>query len=71
VLIYGIVGLGLMLLAGFTGLFSIGHAAFLGVGAYTEAALVNAGRAVPAGAGLSQRGCRPRSASSWGCRRCG
>ena len=39
VLIYSIVGLGLMLLAGFTGLFSIGHAAFLGVGAYTEAVL--------------------------------
>jgi branched-chain amino acid transport system permease protein len=39
VLIYGVVGLGLMLLAGFTGLFSIGHAAFMGVGAYTEAVL--------------------------------
>ena len=37
VLIYSVVGLGLMLLAGFTGLFSIGHAAFLGVGAYTQA----------------------------------
>lgn len=37
--IYGVVGLGLMLLAGYTGLFSIGHAAFLGVGAYTEAVL--------------------------------
>ncbi|MEW6705847.1 MAG: branched-chain amino acid ABC transporter permease [Pseudomonadota bacterium] len=37
--IYGVVGLGLMLLSGFTGLFSIGHAAFLGVGAYTEAYL--------------------------------
>ena len=37
VLIYAIVGLGLMLLAGFTGQFSIGHAAFLGVGAYTQA----------------------------------
>ena len=37
VLIYAIVGLGLMLLAGFTGLFSLGHAAFLGVGAYTVA----------------------------------
>ena len=34
VLIYAIAGLGLMLLAGFTGLFSIGHAAFLGVGAF-------------------------------------
>ena len=36
VLIYAIAGLGLMLLAGFTGLFSLGHAAFLGVGAYTQ-----------------------------------
>jgi len=43
VLIYSIVGLGLMLLAGFTGLFSIGHAAFLGVGAYTQAVLTHAG----------------------------
>ena len=47
VLIYAIVGLGLMLLAGFTGLFSIGHAAFLGVGAYTEAVLVAAGLPFP------------------------
>ena len=47
VLIYGIVGLGLMLLAGFTGLFSIGHAAFLGVGAYTQAVLVNMGWPFP------------------------
>ena len=47
ILIYGIVGVGLMLLAGFTGLFSIGHAAFLGVGAYTEAVLVNAGMPFP------------------------
>src|SRR4051812_15074496 len=47
VLIYGIVGLGLMLLAGFTGLFSIGHAAFVGVGAYTEAYLVNHGWPFP------------------------
>jgi branched-chain amino acid transport system permease protein len=37
--IYGIVGIGLMLLTGYTGLISIGHAAFLGVGAYTEAIL--------------------------------
>jgi branched-chain amino acid transport system permease protein len=57
VLIYAIVGLGLMLLAGFTGLFSIGHAAFLGVGAYTEAVLMNAGWPLPltllSAAGLS------------------
>ena len=38
VLIYAIVGLGLMLLAGFTGLFSLGHAAFLGKVCITPAA---------------------------------
>lgn len=36
VLVYAIAGLGLMVLAGYTGLASIGHAAFLGVGAYVE-----------------------------------
>jgi branched-chain amino acid transport system permease protein len=57
VLIYGIVGLGLMLLAGFTGLFSIGHAAFFGVGAYTQALLTGMGWPFPlalaSGAALS------------------
>lgn len=47
VLIYSIIGLGMMLLTGFTGLFSLGHAAFLGVGAYTQAVLVNAGFPFP------------------------
>jgi branched-chain amino acid transport system permease protein len=47
VLIYGIVGLGLMLLSGYTGLFSLGHAAFLGVGAYTQAVLTNMGWPFP------------------------
>ena len=54
VLIYSIAALGIMLLAGFTGLFSLGHAAFLGVGAYTQAVLTNAGVPFPialAGAG--------------------
>jgi len=37
--IYAIAGLGLMVLTGYTGLVSLGHAAFLGVGAYTEAVL--------------------------------
>lgn len=57
VLIYGVVGLGLMVLAGYTGLFSLGHAAFLGVGAYTQAVLTNHGVPFPlalaASAGLS------------------
>ena len=34
--IYSIIGLGLMLLVGFTGQISLGHAAFLAIGAYTE-----------------------------------
>ena len=47
VLIYSIAALGIMLLAGFTGLFSLGHAAFLGVGAYTHAVLTNMGVPFP------------------------
>ena len=47
VLIYAVVGLGLMLLAGYTGLFSLGHAAFLGTGAYTQAVLTNLGLPFP------------------------
>jgi branched-chain amino acid transport system permease protein len=45
--VYGIVGLGLMLLSGYTGLISMGHAAFLGVGAYTEAVLAARGWPFP------------------------
>ena len=41
--IYSIVGLGMMLLVGFTGQISLGHAAFLAVGAYTEALMQAAG----------------------------
>jgi branched-chain amino acid transport system permease protein len=41
--IYSIVGFGLMLLTGFTGQISLGHAAFLAVGAYTEALMQAAG----------------------------
>lgn len=35
ILIYAIVGVGMMLLAGYTGQISLGHAAFLAIGAYT------------------------------------
>ena len=35
VFIYSIVGVGLLILAGFTGQTSLGHAAFLAIGAYT------------------------------------
>jgi branched-chain amino acid transport system permease protein len=47
VLIYSMAGLGLMVLSGFTGLASIGHAAFLGVGAYTETVLTAHGWPFP------------------------
>jgi branched-chain amino acid transport system permease protein len=47
VLIYAVIGLGLMLLSGYTGLFSIGQAAFMGVGAYAEAVLTQAGWPFP------------------------
>jgi branched-chain amino acid transport system permease protein len=36
VFIYGVCGLALMVLAGYTGLISLGHAAFLGIGAYAH-----------------------------------
>src|SRR6184192_2080436 len=39
VFIYAIVGVGLMILTGFTGQASLGHAAFLAIGAYTAAYL--------------------------------
>jgi branched-chain amino acid transport system permease protein len=47
VLIYAIVALGLMLLSGFTGQISLGHAAFLAVGAYTEGVLAAKGWSFP------------------------
>jgi branched-chain amino acid transport system permease protein len=63
ILIYGIVGLGLMLLAGFTGQFSLGHAAFLGVGAYTQAVLAGAGWPFPLA--WPARPCWPRRWAWW------
>jgi len=43
VCILAIAGIGLMILSGYTGLASLGHAAFLGVGAYTHAFLLTHG----------------------------
>ena len=47
VFIYATVAVGLMLLSGYTGQFSIGHAAFMGVGAYCEAYLAARGWPLP------------------------
>jgi len=41
ILIYGIASIGLMILVGFSGQLSLGHAAFLGIGAYTHALLLS------------------------------
>jgi branched-chain amino acid transport system permease protein len=54
VCIYALVGVGLMLLTGYTGQISLGHAAFLAVGAYTEAVLQAKG--VPFGVSLLAAG---------------
>jgi len=69
ILIYGIVGLGLMLLSGYTGLISLGHAAFLAVGAYTEAFLAARGWPFPLSLAAPPRS-PPRPASSSACRPC-
>jgi len=58
--IYVVAGAGLMLLVGYTGQISLGHAAFLGVGAYTEAIAQARGLPFPvsaAASGLLAAGC--------------
>ena len=47
VYIYAIAGVGLMLLVGYTGLVSLGHAAFLAIGAYANAYLLSRGWPLP------------------------
>ncbi|MBT8098725.1 MAG: branched-chain amino acid ABC transporter permease, partial [Gammaproteobacteria bacterium] len=42
-LVYAIAGIGLMVLTGHTGQVSFGHAAFLGIGAYTHSVLMSHG----------------------------
>jgi len=43
IFVFGIVVLGYMISAGMTGLVGLGHGAFVGVGAYTHAVLINSG----------------------------
>ena len=47
VFILAIAGVGLMLLIGFTGLVSLGHGAFMAIGAYTNTYLITKGVPVP------------------------
>jgi branched-chain amino acid transport system permease protein len=51
--IYAIAGIGLMLLVGYTGLVSLGHAAFLAIGAYTHAILLSSGVPFPVSLALA------------------
>lgn len=53
VLIYAVAGVGLMLLVGYTGLASLGHAAFLAIGAYAHAWLLAHGAPLLASLGLA------------------
>jgi len=47
VFVYAIAGIGLMLLVGYTGLVSLGHAGFLAIGAYAHAYLLSRGWPLP------------------------
>ena len=69
--IYAIVGLGLMLLVGYTGQISLGHAAFLADRRLHRGAAAGRRHAVLRLARRARRCSPPRSASSSGCRRCG
>jgi branched-chain amino acid transport system permease protein len=52
-LVYVIAGIGLMILTGFTGQVSFGHAAFLGIGAYSHSILMTAGLPFPISVALT------------------
>ena len=71
VFIYAIVGVSLMILVGFTGQASLGHAAFLAIGAYTSRVLPAARRAVRRST-FRLREFSPASSACWSAsRRCG
>ena len=53
VFIWAVAGIGLMILVGYTGLVSLGHAAFLAIGAYGHAALLKLGVPLPASLALA------------------
>ena len=66
--IYGICGVGLMLLIGYTGLAILGHAAFLGIGAYAHTYFLQHGVPWVASVAIWPRCSRPRAASRSACR---
>jgi branched-chain amino acid transport system permease protein len=65
--VLAIAGVGLMLLIGYTGLASLGHGAFMAIGAYTDTYLITKG--VPFPIAFVAGGCSPwRPASRSPCR---
>lgn len=70
VLIYSLAGLGLMLLAGYTGLFSLGHAAFLGL-APTHRRCSPMPACPLCWPWPARPHCQQQWALSWACRHCG
>ena len=72
VMVYGLAILGLNLLTGFNGQFSLGHSAFYGIGAYTAAILMDKmGPAVCLDPAVLRARCALSSGSCSACRRCG
>ena len=69
--IYAVSGLGLMVLSGSTGLASIGHAAFLGVGGYVQAVLSSKGWPFPLTMAMAAGLSAAVGVVVWACRRCG
>ena len=71
-MIYAIAILGLNLLTGFNGQFSLGHSAFYAIGAYTAAILMEQlGHQLCLDAAGGRRSSASSSASCSACRRCG
>ena len=71
-IIYAIAILGLNLLTGFNGQFSLGHSAFYAIGAYTAAIMMeNLGHQLRLDAARGRRSSASCSASCSACRRCG
>ena len=70
VFIYGICGVSLMVLVGYTGLVVLGHAAFLGIGAYAHAYFLQHGVPWVVVGRAGRRAHHGERHASSGCRRC-
>ena len=62
-LIFAIMAVGWNLMSGYGGMFSFGHAAFFGIGAYTDAYLLDRARDLAVDLDGRRRRCSPRSSA--------